>query len=205
MFRRARNWYAGLSRAAKVLLGAFGAFFVIAAIGGAGGNQQRANLTASHSQPNQQQTTPAPKVSTRTFTEDETIPFEKTTVDDPNMDQGRTEITTQGVEGTRTNTYEVTTTDGVDGPKVLKSSSVTKQPVAEVTSTGTKVPAPSPQPTRQASGCDPNYSGACVPIASDVDCAGGSGNGPAYVRGPVYVVGIDIYGLDRDGDGVGCQ
>ena len=34
--------------------------------------------------------------------------------------------------------------------------------------------------------CDPNYTGACVPIASDVDCAGGSGNGPAYVAGPVY-------------------
>lgn len=55
------------------------------------------------------------------------------------------------------------------------------------------------------SGCDRNYSGACVPIASDVDCAGGSGNGPAYVRGPVTVVGSDIYGLDRDGDGVGCE
>ena len=56
-----------------------------------------------------------------------------------------------------------------------------------------------------AQGCDPNYTGACVPIASDVDCAGGSGNGPAYVRGPVRVVGVDIYGLDRDGDGIGCE
>ncbi|MFB0838968.1 MULTISPECIES: hypothetical protein [unclassified Arthrobacter] len=53
-------------------------------------------------------------------------------------------------------------------------------------------------------GCDPNYSG-CVPIASDVDCAGGGGNGPAYVRGPVQVIGQDIYGLDRDHDGVGCE
>jgi hypothetical protein len=55
------------------------------------------------------------------------------------------------------------------------------------------------------SSCDPNYSGACVPIASDVDCAGGSGNGPAYVSGPVTVVGNDIYGLDRDGNGTGCE
>lgn len=55
------------------------------------------------------------------------------------------------------------------------------------------------------SGCDPNYSGACVPIASDVDCAGGSGNGPAYVRGPVRVVGSDVYGLDSDGNGIGCE
>lgn len=57
-----------------------------------------------------------------------------------------------------------------------------------------------------AASCDPNYSGPCVPIASDVDCAGGSGNGPAYVRGPVYVIGSDIYGLDgSDNDGIGCE
>ncbi len=53
--------------------------------------------------------------------------------------------------------------------------------------------------------CHPSYEGVCVPVASDVDCAGGSGNGPAYVRGPVYVVGPDVYGLDRDGDGVACE
>ena len=43
-------------------------------------------------------------------------------------------------------------------------------------------PAPSPTPAPpppQTSGCDPNYTG-CVPIDSDVDCAGGSGNGPSY-------------------------
>lgn len=66
-------------------------------------------------------------------------------------------------------------------------------------------PLPAPQPVPGTNpGCDPNYSG-CVPIASDVDCAGGSGNGPAYVRGPVEVIGRDIYGLDADHDGVGCE
>jgi len=70
-------------------------------------------------------------------------------------------------------------------------------------------PAPAPAPAAQpapapASACDPNYSG-CVPIASDVDCAGGQGNGPAYVRGPVVVTGSDIYGLDADDDAVGCE
>jgi hypothetical protein len=54
------------------------------------------------------------------------------------------------------------------------------------------------------SGCHPSYSG-CVPIASDVDCAGGEGNGPAYVDGPVYILGSDPYGLDGNGDDVGCQ
>lgn len=60
-------------------------------------------------------------------------------------------------------------------------------------------------PAALAQDCDSNYGGVCVPVASDVDCAGGSGNGPAYVAGPVYVVGSDIYGLDRDGDGVACE
>jgi hypothetical protein len=53
--------------------------------------------------------------------------------------------------------------------------------------------------------CHPSYSGQCVPQASDVDCAGGSGNGPAYVTGPVQVIGSDVYELDRDGDGVACE
>ncbi len=60
-------------------------------------------------------------------------------------------------------------------------------------------------PPALAQACDPNYGMACVPVASDVDCAGGSGNGPAYVRGPVSVVGRDIYKLDRDKDGYGCE
>ena len=80
--------------------------------------------------------------------------------------------------------------------------------------TSTSVPRPRPRTTpattpppaaAPAEGCDPNYSGACVPVARDVDCAGGSGNGPAYVHGPVRVIGRDIYGLDGDHDGIGCE
>ena len=61
-----------------------------------------------------------------------------------------------------------------------------------------------PREPESASQCDPNYSG-CVPIASDVDCAGGRGNGPAYVKGPVTIIGKDIYKLDGDHDGIGCE
>jgi hypothetical protein len=56
------------------------------------------------------------------------------------------------------------------------------------------------------SNCDPNYAGQCLdPNAVDYDCAGGSGNGPKYVYGTVRVVGSDHYGLDSDGDGIGCE
>ncbi|MEV0294895.1 hypothetical protein [Nocardia sp. NPDC050710] len=53
------------------------------------------------------------------------------------------------------------------------------------------------------SGCHPSYT-PCVPYASDVDCEGGSGNGPAYT-GRVQVIGPDVYDLDRDGNGIGCE
>lgn len=76
------------------------------------------------------------------------------------------------------------------------------------TKTQENSPTPTPKNALVApqaqSNCDPNYSG-CVPIASDVDCAGGSGNGPAYVKGPIQVIGRDIYGLDRDGNGTACE
>jgi hypothetical protein len=56
-----------------------------------------------------------------------------------------------------------------------------------------------------APSCNENYSGACLdPNASDYDCAGGSGDGPAYT-GTVYVKGYDEYDLDADGDGVACD
>ena len=53
--------------------------------------------------------------------------------------------------------------------------------------------------------CDPNYEGACLdPAAVDYDCEGGSGDGPKYT-GYVRVVGNDPFGLDRDGNGEGCE
>jgi len=107
-------------------------------------------------------------------------------------------LRTPGVAGERTLTYEVTLTGGKETGRTLVSNVVTKQPVTKVVAIGTK------EASSGGGNCDPNYK-PCVPIASDVDCAGGSGNGPAYVQGPVYVIGTDIYDLDRDGDGVGCD
>jgi hypothetical protein len=78
----------------------------------------------------------------------------------------------------------------------------TPPPPPPSTRTTTSKPVAAAKPA--GSGCDPNYSG-CVPVASDVDCEGGSGNGPAYVQGPVRVTGKDVYGLDADHDGIACE
>jgi len=72
---------------------------------------------------------------------------------------------------------------------------------------------PPPVPTTTAppaapplQSCTPGYS-PCIPPGDDVDCSGGSGNGPRYVAGPVAVDPAhgDPYGLDGDNDGIGCE
>lgn len=137
----------------------------------------------------------APVVKRWTVTTTEAVPFATRTIKDPTLASGTSRVRIRGAAGVKTLTYEITSTNGVQTGKRLLRMSVTKAPVTRLIAIGTKT----------AAQCDPNYDGACVPIASDVDCAGGSGNGPAYVSGPVRVIGSDIYGLDRDGDGIACE
>lgn len=62
--------------------------------------------------------------------------------------------------------------------------------------------------TVEAASCTPGYSPCIANKSSDVDCYGGSGNGPRYTkRGVVYKVrrGYDRYRLDADHDGKGCE
>lgn len=62
--------------------------------------------------------------------------------------------------------------------------------------------APAEEPEEE---CDPNYEGACIdPNGGDVDCEGGSGDGPQFAP-EVEVVGRDWANLDRDGDGIACE
>ncbi|TFD70522.1 G5 domain-containing protein [Cryobacterium fucosi] len=154
-------------------------------------------------------TTPSP-TPTRVETEAEVkevaeIPFELTSVDDSTSDVGTTVVTTTGQNGEVTMIYLAKYVDGVEISRTLSREVVTLLPIAQVTSVGSRQPAPPPPPPAAQSDCNSNYADVCVPIASDVDCAGGSGNGPAYVDGPLRVVGTDEYDLDRDGDGIACD
>lgn len=52
-------------------------------------------------------------------------------------------------------------------------------------------------------GCDPSYTGACVPpYPPDLDCGDLRSRG---IRTPLRVVGDDPHRLDGDGDGLGCE
>jgi hypothetical protein len=66
-------------------------------------------------------------------------------------------------------------------------------------------PAPVTAARADASSCAPGYSVCLTPGASDYDCAGGFGNGPRYVNGPIRVTGSDPFFLDLDGNGIGCE
>ena len=160
-----------------------------------GGNQTQPTPQAKPAQEAQQ----APKIETKQTTETEDLSFKTVTQDDGSLPVGQTTVAQEGKNGSRTTTYELTYTDGVQTEKKPVGDPVVVNAVDKIVKNGTYT-----KPVVK-SNCDPNYSGACVPIASDVDCGGGSGNGPAYVYGVVTVVGTDIYGLDRDGDGLGCE
>jgi endonuclease YncB( thermonuclease family) len=60
-------------------------------------------------------------------------------------------------------------------------------------------PAATPTPTSTpGDSCNPNYSGACLPLTGDVDCS-------EIQDRDFHVVGTDEFALDGDGDGVACE
>jgi len=138
---------------------------------------------------------PTPTRTTKLIAQLRTLPFAQRTVNDNSLTKGTTRVRTPGRTGVERITWRVTYLNGKQVSRTLSGRVIVRKPTTKVTAVG----------TRAAPRCDPHYSGACVPIASDVDCSGGSGNGPAYVTGPVRVIGDDIYDLDRDGDGIACD
>lgn len=152
---------------------------------------------------------PTPEVIVTEEWVESTVPFESIRQDDPNADLGVETLLVAGATGVLATLLQVTVTDGVETGRVTVAEEVRVAPVTEVVGVGSRAPVAAvpaaPVQAVAAGNCDPNYEGDCVPIDSDVDCASGSGNGPSYVQGPVRVVGTDIYGLDGNGDGEGCE
>ena len=189
-----------LSLGKKIGLG-IASLFVVGAVGSSAQKSQTP-LTATNQNVGQASAVdvskqqPIETTEVKNESKTEFVPFESTTQNDSSLASGKTKVSTVGVNGERTIMYKVTYKDDKEVKREQVSDAITKQPISEVTTVGTK--------QAVASSCDPNYSG-CVPIASDVDCTGGSGNGPAYVAGPINVIGTDIYKLDSDYDGIACE
>jgi hypothetical protein len=112
--------------------------------------------------------------------------------------------------------------DASTEPTFISTANTTSRPAPHATPTPTPTPIPTPhtaarttQPPKPTSStataapvrnCDPAYPDVCLHDGiGDYDCAGGSGNGPNYVPGPLRVLPPDPFGLDRDHDGTGCE
>ena len=91
-------------------------------------------------------------------------------------------------------------------PTTTVAPATTEAPTTTAASTTTVAPTPTQaQPLPSSGRCHPSYA-PCVPVAEDVDCAGGEGDGPEFVEGPITITGADVYGLDgRPTNRVGCD
>ena len=196
-----------LSKAKKGLLGIGTLLLLIGIIGSGSQPPQKEQLTSDKQQSTAQvkgdateKKADTPKqsvVETKYIEQTLALPYSSITQNDANMPKGQRSVT-PGQNGEKTITFKITYTDGKETERVVDHETITKAPINEITKVGTMV-AQDSEPE-----CNPNYSG-CVPEASDVDCADGQGNGPAFVRGPIKVIGSDVYGLDRDHDGIACE
>lgn len=111
-------------------------------------------------------TTPAPQITHKTVAQTKPVPFTSKTVQDSSLAQGTNQVTTQGVNGVETLTYQDTYTNGKQTAQKLISDNITTKPVAQVTSDGTYVaPAPA-QPTPSST----SSSSSCYPTASSGNC-----------------------------------
>lgn len=212
--RRAWTWFAGLSRMVQMVVILFGLIAVSALSENATTVEHAAS--AGRTSGSSLVAIDVPSIHTEEAVQENDLPFERTQVESDEYDLGERVVTTEGQPGVEEQRFLVTYIDGEEVQRTLVETATVREPVDEVTTIGTYEPPVAPAPFAAAppansaeggSGCHGSYSGACVPIASDVDCAGGSGNGPAYVNGPVYIDGDDPYDLDRDrdGDGVACE
>jgi beta-lactam-binding protein with PASTA domain len=182
------------------------------------GDEDEPALVADRSAAAPTTTHPLPTVTTTAPTTSTAPPTTVPTVKVPNL-VGLELAAAKGALGDRglrgTVSYRVTSRHSA-GTVIAQSRRTGSgaRPGSRVTLVVAKAPpppppttAPPPPPTTAPRpDCDPSYPDVCLdPDAADYDCAGGSGNGPRYVDGPLRVRPPDPFDLDREGDGWGCE
>lgn len=88
-------------------------------------------------------------VETKTSTKNVGIPFRKTTATSAKLDKGTDKVTTKGEAGLSRETYTDVYHDGKLISSRLADTVISRQPVAEVTTVGTKEKAPEPVATKE--------------------------------------------------------
>ena len=150
-----------------------------------------------------------PKVEVST----ETIPFETVEQADPTLAKGQTRVLRAGQNGEQTVLTEVSTVNGHEVRKVVKSK-VTKEPVSQILAVGTKEdvqPSPQPAPVVTAKGTqeeghvgeapvqpeNPAYTG--VVEAKGTQEEGHVGEAPVQPENPAYTGVVEAKGTQEEG------
>jgi surface rod structure-forming protein G len=133
--------------------------------------------------------TATPTITEKTETQTKSIAFTSSTVQDSNLAKGTTQVTTVGVNGAETLTYQVTYTNGKLTSQKLTSTVITTQPINQVTSIGTYV-APAQTTTTPASP-------SCYPLTNGGNCY----EPGEYCRTSDY----GTSGVAGDGESITCE
>ncbi len=103
------------------------------------------------------------RVQVAEVTEQQSIDYQTVETEDPEATEGTRTVTTEGVEGSQTVTFTVTTTDGVETSRVQSGVTVDQAPVDEQVSVGT---APRPAPAAPSSSSGGGNTGASAPAST---------------------------------------
>lgn len=179
--KRLKQWFRGLSTTGKITSVAVASILSFGTIGALAQPGTPTAVDASPTGSPTQQAKPAPKVTTKTVTSTESIPYTSSTIEDGSLDQGVTETRVVGANGVRTIVHEVTLTDGVETARKEVSNTTTTAAVNEVIAKGTKQPQPQPPVQAPSEPSCPNgtyvntYGNTvCSPYSSNTAPAGAS-------------------------------
>lgn len=173
------NWFKGLPVVGKVVTVAAVTAVSLGTLGAlAGPSPETDKKSTPQVQSAEAPKKVEPKVETKTTTQTEVVSFTSSTVDDSSLLQGNTQVRTQGANGERTITYEVTYTDGVETARKEVANQITTKPIDEVIARGTKAPQPDcPNGTYVNSQgntvCRP-YQSSGVPAGATAQCKDGT-------------------------------
>ena len=102
--------------------------------------------------------------------------------------------------GAQSGLWSPTTCNGDTSQAAAAVATTPPATTAPPTASPTPAPTPAPAPTTTpapSGNCDPNYTPCIPPYPPDLDCPD--------IGHSVTVIGSDPHGLDRDGDGHGCE
>lgn len=139
----------------------------------------------------------APMVETKEVTVHELVPFPYEEHRDADLPEGQRQVTTVGQNGDKSITYVVSLEHGREVRRQKKTETITKPPVSQVTTVGTKVETVVPWSAPASPPMDPSLP------TGDYDCADFSSH--AEAQSILEQDPSDPYRLDRDHDGLACE